>query len=79
MLTQHLGDLLHRLDSRATCSSTPLAKELRRPCRRGIDPEPIEVLSHQIRLHRLKIVLEQFPKLDCLLRSQIAMPLQNAP
>ena len=79
MLTQHLSDLLHRLDSRATCSSTPLANELRRPCRRGIDPDPIEVLSHQIRLHRLKIVLEQFPKLDCLLRSQIAMPLQNAP
>jgi len=52
---------------------------LRSECVQVAKAEPMEVFPHQVGLHRTKIVLQQFPKLNCLVGCQITASLQDAP
>ena len=76
---QVLGDFLHRPKPALQGLSAPRLEELARPCRAGVFPELLELLTEQMGPDALEVVLQELGSLGGLVAREVLGPLEQAP
>lgn len=78
MSTQHLGNLLHRLEPGTHGSSTPIIQEFASPGGTYVAPEVLEIFLEQIGPDGFEVDSQQFLEFDNLLVCQVFRPFEQA-
>jgi hypothetical protein len=79
MSTQHLGNLLHRLEPGTHGSSTPIIQEFASPGGTYVTPEALEIFLEQIGPDGFEVDSQQFLEFDNLLVCQVFRPFEQTP